>query len=1291
MSKFVSRAGDQIDQLQEQLTRRETNEERESPSQPQSYGAIEDNRSSFEKPKDGEPFEDSFGESSQVGSTGFLRRTSANTTSAGPRRGRPTVARPMLPTVHSGVVQHAAHDDAAYDVTRNKRHKSAAKRANSTPDSSKLGTFEGVFTPAILSIWSIIVFLRFSFIVSEAGVVATLMMFSVGYMCVIFFWLFHIWASPLFCTDHILTLMIICRQIKTNRINVLTTLSMSAISTNGTVRGGGTYYMISRSLGSPEFGGSIGLVFWMGQCMSAAMSATGFSEPLLANLGQESGQYLNVLPEGQVPLSCTYRALLVMCVAIAMAGPKTYARSSLFLACFVLLGTLSIFVSFAFKEPFIDGKHKVIYTGFQWWTLQQNLWPQFSRGNTLATIFGVLFPCCNGVLAGASLSGDLKKPSDSIPEGTLHAVWITYVAYCLLVIMMGGSIDRTSMIEDLNILQDISLIPSLFILGSFATMIYSVLGAIVGASKIMQAIARDDLLPFLYFFKRGTSKNDTPSAAILLTLGFILLVCTTPSVNIIASMVTLTALLTFSVLNLACAVLKISAAPNFRPNFKYFRWWTATVGLLMAISAMIYVSPTLAICAFVVVLSLLIVIHYTSPPKKWGNITQSLIYHQVRKYLLRLDTRKEHVKFWRPQILLLVNNPRTSIGLIAFCNALKKGGLYILGHTIKGEFSSALPELDRQQTSWLRYVDAAKVKAFTNITIADSERLGARSLVLGSGLGGMRPNLVILGAFNIQAYRDLHFSTKVNTTDPDFKNRHLPPSREGSRPRNLYLQSRLPADTSRAESPIVPTDYVAIIEDLLRMNKSIGVGFGFDAIETMEASQEEYRKYQRYHKRPPRSERRYIDVWPIQVASPEEKTTEAAAAKSALTTYTMILQLATILNMVQQWRKQYRLRVVCFVEHPQDIPEERRRVASLLENLRIRAELLVISLADTDSTNIDMGDATQVTCYTAITQGKEGVNEQVDALLVGTQWWNDTWKPTDGESNHASTDHLSTKAIKSTKSHRTEESYNTDTDTDIDHDSLTDHEGDFAVPPNASVWFPENSNTVISGFDPMERRYSPPQLLTRYASIPSSLTMRVVLPSENADRLYDSSSSSSDESDTSEDEELDAGSHRRQSRINNITSKITEPVLGAIGLGKTKTSNTSSTPSELGQLLDNWRANPPKLAETQISNPTDRIQDYGSTNDVIQPDSKDDSGVKKLEFNDLPSRAQHLIINEKMRRVSPPEHTAVLFSALPAPLSGTHQHEQDSLAYIENLEVLVQDLPPAMLIHANSLTVTMAL
>ncbi|KAG2188271.1 hypothetical protein INT44_001024 [Umbelopsis vinacea] len=1253
MSKFVSQAGSHIDQLQEQLSRRETNEDRESPLQPVVYDLDDDKMDSQRDSDAGSEYTDV--ESSQaLSQKDWKRKVSGNSDSTF-RRGKSRSARPSLPTVQSGITT-----DNQSQPTRNKKRRATA--GNSSSDSSKLGTFDGVFTPTVLSIWGIIVFLRFGFIIAQVGVIATLMMFSVAYL-----------------------------------INVLTTLSMSAISTNGTVRGGGTYYMISRSLGSPEFGGSIGIVFWMGLSMSAAMSAVGFSEPLLANVGENSGKFLNILPEGQW-WNFTYGAIvLLLCTLVALSGPQTYARTSLFLAFFVLCGTLSIFASFALKAPFIDGETKISYTGFQWWMLKRNLWPNLTDGNTTAKVFGVLFPACNGILAGASMSGDLKKPSHSIPTGTLNAVWITYLTYCVIVILMGGSIDRRSMKEDLNILEDVSSMPVVFALGSLATAIYAILGGVVGASKIIQAIARDNLLPFLYPFKKGTPKTDTPSRAIFLTVAFILLVCTAPSVDIIASMVTLTALLTYSVLNLACSVLKVSAAPNFRPTFKYFRWWTAAAGMIVAISTMIFVSPTLALSAFGVATALFIVIHYTSPPKSWGNITQSLIYHQVRKYLLRLDTRKEHVKFWRPQILLLVNNPKTSIGLISFCNSLKKGGLYILGHTIKGDFSSALPELNRQQTSWLRYVDAAKVKAFTNITIAESERLGARSLVLGSGLGGMRPNIVIMGAYNIKNYRDRHHAAQSDTSVEEAARLYLPPSRESSRQRNLYLESQLPADTTRDESAIEPCDYVAIIEDLLQMNKSIGVGFGFDTLETMEASQEEYIKYHRNHKRPPRKERRYIDVWPIQVASPDDKAPDDPKFKSPLGTYTMILQLATILNMVQQWRKQYRLRVVCFVEHPEDIPEEQRRVVSLLENLRIQAELLVVSLSESESLSIGVGNSNFVSSYTAITQGKEGVNALVDALVVGTEWWQNTWNSDRkrDESHRLSLDLSSTRAIKSTKSIQLADSYGAETNTYLDNDPPSDTDTEPDVPPNAFTRFSQTPFMAhgTSPFDDFERRYSPPPLLSRFTSVPSSLTMRVNLPAVTGNsRVHYDSSSSSDDSYSSDEDIHHEEPSPVDKRYSNITSRITEPVLGAIGLGKSKLPrevvDRHSEEEGLGKLFGKGTNSSPGLVDSSSAS---RMQDYGSIQNTPLKSASTNSSGKRLEFNDLQSRAQNVIINELMRRISPSERTAVIFSALPAPLSGTHESNQDSITYIENLEVLVQDLPPVMLIHANSLTVTMSL
>jgi amino acid transporter len=126
----------------------------------------------------------------------------------------------------------------------------------------------------------------------------------------------------------------------------------------------------------------------------------------------------------------------------------------------------------------------------------------------------------------------------------------------------------------------------------------------------------------------------------------------------------------------------------------------------------VYASGCLALLIVIFLL-----IHYTTPPKPWGDVSQSLIYHQVRKYLLRL--KQEHVKFWRPQIMLFVNDPRRQYKLIQFCNSLKKGGLFVLGHVIiSPDFGAAVPEARRQQESWTRYIDFSKIKAFVNITIS---------------------------------------------------------------------------------------------------------------------------------------------------------------------------------------------------------------------------------------------------------------------------------------------------------------------------------------------------------------------------------------------------------------------------------------------------------------------------------------------------------------------------------------------------------------------------------------------
>ena len=210
-------------------------------------------------------------------------------------------------------------------------------------------------------------------------------------------------------------------------------------------------------------------------------------------------------------------------------------------------------------------------------------------------------------------------------------------------------------------------------MGELSTSLVSTLLGIIGAAKMLQAMARDNLIPVFDIFSQGTESADEPTFAIIITW-LLVQVTLFANINLIANFVTIFFLLTFMVTNLACFALRIGSAPNFRPSFQYFNSYTAAFGVIASFTAMFYVDKVYATTSLAVFLTMFFGIHYICPPKSWGDVSQSLLFFGLRKYLLRL--KQEHVKFWRPQILLLVNDPRRSWNIVQFCNALKKGGLY---------------------------------------------------------------------------------------------------------------------------------------------------------------------------------------------------------------------------------------------------------------------------------------------------------------------------------------------------------------------------------------------------------------------------------------------------------------------------------------------------------------------------------------------------------------------------------------------------------------------------------------
>lgn len=835
----------------------------------------------------------------------------------------------------------------------------------------------------------------------------------------------------------------------------------------------------------------------------------------------------------------------------------------------------------------------------------------------------------------------------------------------------------------------------------------------------------------------------------------------------------MTYLMTFLVTNLACFLLKISSAPNFRPSFHYFNWLTAAIGTVVSGGTMFYVDQYYASGCVAVLMIIFLLIHYTTPPKSWGDVSQSLIYHQVRKYLLRL--RQEHVKFWRPQILLLVNDPRRQFKLIQFCNSLKKGALFVLGHVIvTQDFGGAVPEARRQQTAWTKYIDLSKIKAFINIAISPAVEWGARNIVLSAGLGGMRPNIVVMGFYNLGELRETNPLVEILSTQQSrpttSENIQSGPATSAKIVTQSKPHGRLPTDAMRRENAIGARSYVTILEDLLlKLQINVAVAKGFQDLDMPgpkpSRTERLFSSLRFGGDGEDESAKKHIDMWPIQMSAEISSSSEdGSSRRNVLTTnfdtYTLILQLGCILNTVPSWKREYRLRVAVFVEYESDVEEERGRVTTLLTNLRIQAEVLVFWLA--------CGD---LNTYEVIVNGnREGeyaeAAKQIDEVLNDEEWWQDVQK---------------LRAKPSTISASQE----------IAH--VEDLLGAVTNWPTSSFVHgrTESRTKRFDGLKRVLRKAKRKASVGDISQLGVNIGMRTHrLPPD----LVDAESSESDgSSDAGEDEEaLNTGSEElaasendlsdydldasdderpitpvrrtksmsagrrlpffpqkfdlrkfRDKRSQSGTSSVTplRPHLDTSasdtvlvgGAPKPPSSistlkNAADTPATRIQKLKSEDHPPimrhqsmPKFSSKTVPRTTIATEDgpgpsimftdqpspnrdpsRGSIYDLGSASEPTDTAEGTpatgyplpsslpLSFNDLPCRAQHLILNELMRTHSG-EGTAVLFTTLPSPLEGTGESEVDSVRYLGDLEVLCQDLPPVLLVHSNSMTVTTSL
>ncbi|CAG5105720.1 Oidioi.mRNA.OKI2018_I69.chr1.g2393.t1.cds [Oikopleura dioica] len=573
-----------------------------------------------------------------------------------------------------------------------------------------LNTFFGVIVPCCLSMFSVVLFLRMGFIIGQAGLIQALIMLVIAFIII-----------------------------------ALTVTSVCAISTNGAVEAGGAYFMISRALG-PEMGASIGLMFYLANAAAVAMYIFGMCETIIDDFGP-GGQLLPSINSTGIPTSQWIEygygtALLFLVAVICLVGADIYAKAVF--GIFIVVGSaiicviVSFFVEKEMQVPVVNPdwpNRTELYTGFSSQTFHANLYSNYTidykhhdKGlYSFSEIFALLFcykhTCLTAIthILERTAQGELKNPSKSIPVGTIAACSIVCFTYILLMMFIAATCPKALLNNNYTFLQAINFWPPIVFIGIFFSSFSAALSSLIGASRVLHAMAKDGMFgPALRLVKMTNSKGN-PYVAVVMTWFLIQVVLLIGKLNAIAPLVTIFFLLAYTACDLACLGLDWASAPNFRPTFKYFSWHTALLGVISTMAVMFLVNYIWALAAMAIMIILSAISHYTAPQVAWGSISQALIFHQVRKYALKMNVQDSSIDSWRPGILYLVRDITASVEGLLFVNDLKKSGLLVLGHVNLGSIDEEdMESSKRKLNAWYDFVKRIKSRRLSSIQLAQT-------------------------------------------------------------------------------------------------------------------------------------------------------------------------------------------------------------------------------------------------------------------------------------------------------------------------------------------------------------------------------------------------------------------------------------------------------------------------------------------------------------------------------------------------------------------------------------------
>mmetsp|Transcript_40242 Transcript_40242/g.93196 ORF Transcript_40242/g.93196 Transcript_40242/m.93196 type:complete len:1057 (+) Transcript_40242:94-3264(+) len=603
--------------------------------------------------------------------------------------------------------------------------------------SHKKGAFAGVFVPTCENMWGVLIFLRFYFVVGQAGIMHAL-------LCVL------ISFTAAFCT----------------------TSSMSAIvSSGGLVSKGGPYYMISRAMG-PAVGASVGIMYWLAITLLAVLETLGAVEALL--MAAPSLDF----PGCKQAFGSGFMIMLVLCV---WGGSAFVTKLGIFFVLIVFY-TMASYYAGIITAPLTEvAKSNPWVTGLSLDTFNANWSPHYDEYTNFGVVLSVFFPCFTGILSGANRADILQDPPKNIKDGTFGAIIFSFFMYSSFFILWGCVADyrylqgkenpamhgadehhrRLASGAGAHLVEEIvwNPFPHSAHIGIIISSLSQALQCLIVAPRLLQNIARDKILGI---FDRiaPLSKHGEPVRALFCTYIFGALLVLIGEVNAVAPLLTMCFLVAYTFMNFSCFVLTWVRSPGFRPagmSRRRWRAWYMSTGLLgsiVCLSIMVLVSQLWAVAVLFVSFCLYLYINWRLEQREWGSALDGIRFQLALNSLIQLEESGHHAVNWQPQVLILyrIHLSEELKGIkhheiLRFYSHLKKGnGFAIVACVLetKKRDDHALHKASIEKDVIKSIMKEEGIQGFAECVVAPSWSEGVDYIIQLSGIGGLSPNTVLV-------------------------------------------------------------------------------------------------------------------------------------------------------------------------------------------------------------------------------------------------------------------------------------------------------------------------------------------------------------------------------------------------------------------------------------------------------------------------------------------------------------------------------------------------------------------